>query len=360
MNIGQEKDYTLSWEANGISFLVADVCMQGYNGTDVLDFSKDGAFFQYFLNKECPRYAQQGVDLYSSEKAFADFLEQLQTQEKDCENVVKKVLDTPPCSSTDVEALFTSWIRYARLYFCMGIEYLELAATMTDNPVIAAHLKTIETLKNPIRDYLAKCFLSEQSYLAQLVTLFEKRFGVPTEDLLEYTIQELVDLFEAKRVTSAILEDRRNTAIAQAHQGEFFYAWGDKARSIIEAFAPKEISYTDSIQGMVANRSPHPIRARVTLMKVDYKNFNATTAQMTAMPEGTILIAQTTAPELMMACRKAAAIVTDMGGLISHAAIVSRELGIPCIVGTKHATKIFKDGDMVEVDTHTGVVRKIS
>jgi pyruvate,water dikinase len=62
----------------------------------------------------------------------------------------------------------------------------------------------------------------------------------------------------------------------------------------------------------------------------------------------------------MVACRKAAAIVTDLGGLVSHAAIVSRELNIPCIVGTKHATKIFKDGDMVEVDTQTGVVRKIS
>ena len=61
----------------------------------------------------------------------------------------------------------------------------------------------------------------------------------------------------------------------------------------------------------------------------------------------------------MLACRKAAAIVTDEGGITSHAAIVSRELGIPCIVGTQYATKILKDGDLVEVDANKGTVKKI-
>ena len=53
------------------------------------------------------------------------------------------------------------------------------------------------------------------------------------------------------------------------------------------------------------------------------------------------------------------AVGTDTGGLTSHAAIVSRELGVPCIVGTKIATSVLKDGDMVEVDATKGIVRKI-
>jgi pyruvate,water dikinase len=57
--------------------------------------------------------------------------------------------------------------------------------------------------------------------------------------------------------------------------------------------------------------------------------------------------------------QKAGAIVTEQGGVTSHAAIVSRELGIPCLIGTKIATKVFKDGDMVEVDATKGIVRKI-
>ncbi len=57
---------------------------------------------------------------------------------------------------------------------------------------------------------------------------------------------------------------------------------------------------------------------------------------------------------------KCAGIVTDEGGLISHAAIVARELQKPCIIGTKIATQILMDGDMVEVDANNGIVRKLS
>mgnify|MGYP001564748046 CR=1 FL=1 len=57
--------------------------------------------------------------------------------------------------------------------------------------------------------------------------------------------------------------------------------------------------------------------------------------------------------------RKAAAFVTDEGGILCHAAIVARELKKPCIIGTKIATRVFKDGDMVEVDATKGIVRKI-
>jgi phosphohistidine swiveling domain-containing protein len=52
-------------------------------------------------------------------------------------------------------------------------------------------------------------------------------------------------------------------------------------------------------------------------------------------------------------------IFTDIGGITSHAAIISREFRIPCIIGTKIATKILKDGDLVEVDANKGVVKII-
>ena len=52
-------------------------------------------------------------------------------------------------------------------------------------------------------------------------------------------------------------------------------------------------------------------------------------------------------------------ILTARGGMTSHAAIVSRELGIPCIVGTRIATEVLKDGQLVEVDANKGIVRII-
>lgn len=55
--------------------------------------------------------------------------------------------------------------------------------------------------------------------------------------------------------------------------------------------------------------------------------------------------------------RKAKAIITDEGGITCHAAILSRELGIPCIIGTKVATKVLKNGDRIEIDTNAGLVK---
>lgn len=80
---------------------------------------------------------------------------------------------------------------------------------------------------------------------------------------------------------------------------------------------------------------------------------------MYKMEVGDILVSIATDPDIVPAMKKAAGIITEQGGVTSHAAIVSRELGIPCVIGTKIATKVFKDGDMVEVDANRGIVRKI-
>lgn len=74
---------------------------------------------------------------------------------------------------------------------------------------------------------------------------------------------------------------------------------------------------------------------------------------------GDILVTSMTTPDFVPAMRIAGAIVTDEGGILSHAAIVSREFGVPCIIGTGNATTLLKDGDMVEVDANNGVVRII-
>lgn len=75
--------------------------------------------------------------------------------------------------------------------------------------------------------------------------------------------------------------------------------------------------------------------------------------------EGEVLVSANTDPSFVPIMKKAIAIVADEGGIMSHAAIVSRELKIPCIVGTKIATKVLHDGDLVEVDANSGLVKII-
>lgn len=75
--------------------------------------------------------------------------------------------------------------------------------------------------------------------------------------------------------------------------------------------------------------------------------------------KGDILVTYMTSPNFLPAMKLASGFVTDEGGLTCHAAIVAREMGKPCIIGTKIATKIFKDNDVVEVNANTGIIKKL-
>lgn len=75
-----------------------------------------------------------------------------------------------------------------------------------------------------------------------------------------------------------------------------------------------------------------------------------------SFPDGAILVCKMTTPDLVPLMQKAGAIVTDQGGILSHAAIVARELGVPCVVGTGNATQVLETGMKVRVDATNGAV----
>ena len=110
-----------------------------------------------------------------------------------------------------------------------------------------------------------------------------------------------------------------------------------------------ETASTSQVQGTSAFRGIVQGPAVIVHRKDDLKNIQ----------EGSVLISTMTSPDYTSVIRKSIAIVTDEGGVTCHAAIISREMGKPCVIGTKYATKIFKDGDLVEVDADKGIVRKI-
>lgn len=101
------------------------------------------------------------------------------------------------------------------------------------------------------------------------------------------------------------------------------------------------------VKGMCA--SPGQTRGKVTILR--------NSSELFRMQKGAVLVTFMTTPDYVPAMQKASAIVTNDGGMTCHAAIVSRELGKPCIVGTRNATEILNDGDIVNVDATKGVVR---
>ncbi|MBU0472271.1 MAG: hypothetical protein KKF65_06595 [Nanoarchaeota archaeon] len=124
---------------------------------------------------------------------------------------------------------------------------------------------------------------------------------------------------------------------------------------IMDELSNDEIVGVNEIIGKTAY--PGKVRGRVTLLHESLSGVMV--EDMNKMPEGNVLVAVMTSPDMMMAVHKASAIVTDVGGILCHAAIVAREYKIPCIIGTKIATKVLKDGDLVEVDAEKGEVRII-
>jgi phosphohistidine swiveling domain-containing protein len=111
-----------------------------------------------------------------------------------------------------------------------------------------------------------------------------------------------------------------------------------------EFFSIKKVS---EIRGMVASRGKVRGKVCLVLKNEDFPKFS----------EGEILVTGMTRPEFLPLMKKALAIITDDGGITCHAAIISRELKKPCIIGTKIATKVLHDGDWVEVDANEGIVK---
>jgi len=105
----------------------------------------------------------------------------------------------------------------------------------------------------------------------------------------------------------------------------------------------------EDIKGIIAYAGVVSGRVKIIYEAHDFLVFN----------EGDILVTINSNPSLMPVIKKCKAIISDEGGVMCHAAIVARELKKPCIIGTKIATQVLHDGDLVEVDADNGVVRII-
>ncbi|WP_251422882.1 phosphoenolpyruvate synthase [Veillonella agrestimuris] len=127
--------------------------------------------------------------------------------------------------------------------------------------------------------------------------------------------------------------------------------WSRKEKPVIQTMATTSAADSEIIvKGLPASPGKAAGKAHVIINPEDIDDFK----------EGEILVTAMTAPDWVPAMKKAKAIVTDAGGMTCHASIVSRELGIPCIVGTKsrsfEATTSIKDGQMITVDATNGIV----
>jgi phosphohistidine swiveling domain-containing protein len=183
-----------------------------------------------------------------------------------------------------------------------------------------------------------------------LVTEAARRSGVSKASLIMLLSDEIADLLEGKHFD---LDARINATGFVMYPGGWDVLDEKVALQYWDIYVQPPVAHdVDVVRGIVACKGNGAVRGTVRIV--------GDPRAAATFKQGEILVTTMTTPEYIFIMKNASAVVTDQGGLMSHAAIVSRELNVPCIVGTKHATQVFKDGDMVEVDAEKGMVRILS
>lgn len=202
-----------------------------------------------------------------------------------------------------------------------------------------------------MRDFKRDTGYKSHYYMEKLWREISLRANLSVEHVKNCTPDELLTfLSEGKLPNKEVLDQRLKYGLLVMLDGKMDVLIGDEARELESLEAEEEVVKDMSeFKGMPACKGKAKGYVKVVL-KSD---------QISKVKKGDILVAVNTEPTMVPAMEKAAAIVTDEGGLTCHAAIVSRELGKPCVIGTKIATKVLKDNDFVEVDAINGIVKKI-
>ncbi|MBT4541142.1 hypothetical protein HOC35_06525 [Candidatus Woesearchaeota archaeon] len=209
------------------------------------------------------------------------------------------------------------------------------------------------------QDVRKKANLIAHHYIGVFLREVSRRMSIPLEDLEQGTYMPDIIAILNKTNTDAVKDGKLIKEVIEARKdivgmihtpnSSIVYNHEDSKKLYEEVQLQYEQTGGKDILGTVANTGKVIAVAKVISGPKDFEK----------LEQNEIIITSMTRPEFIPIMKKAAAIVTDEGGISCHAAILSRELGIPCIIGTKIATKTIKDGDLIEVNANHGIVSKI-
>lgn len=194
-----------------------------------------------------------------------------------------------------------------------------------------------------------KAFLGKSvQFRNTIIDEISKRFKIDWEDIRFYLMDEFEDLLlNKKKLSSEELERRRqgiyiSSVSTMCSGGEAREEYFQSVKTEKE-----DASVLKSRKGICASPGVVRGRARICL----------TFQESNKLEKGEILIAYGTDFDFMNAIVKSNGIITEEGGILSHASVISRELKKPCIIAYKGITKLIKDGDLIEIDAEAGTVK---
>ncbi len=197
-------------------------------------------------------------------------------------------------------------------------------------------------------DYKKEKLSQAHYYLNDIIQKAAERNRIPPESILFAMPNELSLVFSHKINPQTLVDRKEKSAFYCSKNGSSIFT-GSQADQIIEFLHQKKKNAIHELSGICASPGT----------RIGYVKLVKNRAEIHSIRKGEILVTGMTTPEYLVAMKKASAIITDEGGITCHAAIVSRELGIPCIVGTKNATQVLKNGDLIEIHAANGTIKII-
>ena len=196
-------------------------------------------------------------------------------------------------------------------------------------------------------DLRKACNLVGNHWIGRYISAMAESRGLVLRDVLLLLAEEFEAIVAGKLAIEDIdIQGRRREFGAVCRDCALHGYEGEVLTLLRQAIAAETVVETTEITGKVAYKGI--VRGRVRVMDFPKQK---------EFLEGEVLVTSMTRPDFVPLMRRASAIVTNEGGITSHAAIVAREMKKPCIIGTKVATQLLHDGDLVEVDADHGVVR---
>jgi phosphohistidine swiveling domain-containing protein len=201
-----------------------------------------------------------------------------------------------------------------------------------------------------LHDWRKEFQMRELYVQIKLLKEMVKRRAIPFVVLEWATPDEVRQIFSGEKLDLPEIYQRARGFVILVKDGKMELLTGDIAERTWQEEREKIKGEMLDLGGISASRGKVVAPVFVALSAGEAMN----------IPVGHVLVTGMTTPEFVPAMKRASAIVTEEGGLTCHAAIISRELGKPCVVGTKYATRILKTGQTVEVAANHGVVKIIN
>lgn len=214
-------------------------------------------------------------------------------------------------------------------------------------------VETLDKLLPYFKDarlYSEKIYSESEAFFRGVAKQISKKENYNPDYLTCLRQEELENYFKNGKLPSqSDLEARYISSALYFEKGKEFLLLGEDVDEVDKIITEQSQQKQAELKGVAAYPGKVSGKVRIILDPLNVKTFD----------EKDILVTGMTRPEFMNVIKKASAIITDVGGILCHAAITAREMKIPCVVGTAVATKVLKDGDMVEVDADKGLVKII-